>query len=307
MTLRWKKLGQIFVPNGTSEWMYSHAATPVATHIKDDLYRIFFSSRDRNNRSHIGFLEIRIESPYHLLYLSEKPVLSPGLRGSFDDSGVSISSLLTISGASYLYYVGWNLGVTVPFRNSIGLAVAQPNSLNYTKNSSAPLLDRSDVDPYSLSYPFVMKDEGIYRMWYGSNLAWGENLNDMKHVIKYAESLDGKTWSRQGVIAIDLMDEQEIGLARPTVIYINQKYVMIFSRRMHNGSYCLGYAESENGTIWHRLNDYINLCSSDNTGWDSEMICYPWIFQHQEQIFLLYCGNGYGKTGFGIAMLDGNF
>jgi len=34
-------------------------------------------------------------------------------------------------------------------------------------------------------------------------------------------------------------------------------------------------------------------------GWDSEMICYPFVFRHKDKTYMLYCGNGYGKTGFG--------
>jgi hypothetical protein len=38
--------------------------------------------------------------------------------------------------------------------------------------------------------------------------------------------------------------------------------------------------------------------------WDSEMICYPFVFDHAGRRYMLYNGNGYGKTGFGIAVLD---
>ena len=40
------------------------------------------------------------------------------------------------------------------------------------------------------------------------------------------------------------------------------------------------------------------------TGWDSEMICYPYVFKHKGRFYMLYCGNGYGKTGFGLAVLE---
>ena len=41
-------------------------------------------------------------------------------------------------------------------------------------------------------------------------------------------------------------------------------------------------------------------------GWDSEMICYPYVFEHRGRFFMLYNGNGYGKTGFGVAVLENN-
>jgi hypothetical protein len=39
------------------------------------------------------------------------------------------------------------------------------------------------------------------------------------------------------------------------------------------------------------------------SGGDSEMIEYPHVFDHQGRRYMLYNGNGYGQTGFGLAML----
>jgi hypothetical protein len=41
-----------------------------------------------------------------------------------------------------------------------------------------------------------------------------------------------------------------------------------------------------------------------NTGWDSEMICYPCVFEHKGTKYMLYNGNGYGRTGFGLAVME---
>jgi hypothetical protein len=40
-------------------------------------------------------------------------------------------------------------------------------------------------------------------------------------------------------------------------------------------------------------------------GWDSEMICYPFVFNHAGSFYMLYNGNGFGATGFGLAVIDG--
>ena len=39
-------------------------------------------------------------------------------------------------------------------------------------------------------------------------------------------------------------------------------------------------------------------------GWDSGMVEYPFVLDHGGQYFMFYNGNGYGKTGFGLAVLD---
>ena len=41
-----------------------------------------------------------------------------------------------------------------------------------------------------------------------------------------------------------------------------------------------------------------------NNEWDSEMICYPFVFDHKKERFMLYNGNNHGKDGFGIALLE---
>ena len=42
-----------------------------------------------------------------------------------------------------LYYLGWNLKVSVPWLNTIGLAIEDPRSGRFERYSPAPLLDRS--------------------------------------------------------------------------------------------------------------------------------------------------------------------
>ncbi len=38
-------------------------------------------------------------------------------------------------------------------------------------------------------------------------------------------------------------------------------------------------------------------------GWDSETVCYASVIAVQSRILMLYNGNDYGRTGFGIAEL----
>jgi hypothetical protein len=68
-------------------------------------------------------------------------------------------------------------------------------------------------------------------------------------------------------------------------------------------TYRIGYAESENGLSWKRKDDKAGIDVSSK-GWDSEMICYPFVFMHGGKQYMLYNGNGFGITGFGIAILE---
>lgn len=300
--MKWKKLGHVFTPENNFSWMRTHAANTVAEHLENDTFRIYFSTRDTNRRSSIGSIILDVnENGAKNIRVETEPILSPGSIGLFDDSGVSLSCIINIENKKLLFYLGWNLGVTVPWRNSIGLATSEKDSLNFKRQGLAPLMDRSNVDPYSISYPFVLKDQGLYRMWYGSNLSWGSEQKDMKHVIKYAESPDGFTWNRTGDISLNFSHVSEYAMSRPFVIKENEVYRMWYSYR--GLSYRIGYAESKNGIHFERLDHLVGIEPSSE-GWDSESVEYPFLFDHKGRRYMLYNGNGYGATGFGLAILE---
>jgi hypothetical protein len=301
MAMKWNKLGRVFTTDNNHPWMLSHAANPVAEHLYDDVFRVYFSCRDAESRSHIACAEVDLKPSFNVLSIAEEPLLAPGEVGTFDDSGVSLSCIKQINGTKYLYYLGWNLGVTVPWRNSIGLAIYDPTTATFQRFSTAPLLDRHDVDPYSISYPYVLEDEGIFRMWYGSNLRWGKDQKDMAHLIKYAESEDAIRWRREGIVALHFRDDGEYAMSRPCVIKEDGFYKMWYSYR--GESYRIGYAESADGIEWVRKDAEVGIDVSAS-GWDSQMIEYPFVFDHQGERYMLYNGNDYGKTGIGLAVLD---
>ena len=78
---------------------------------------------------------------------------------------------------------------------------------------------------------------------------------------------------------------------------------MWFSYRSGSGEkYRIGYATSENGSSWTIDLENSGIDVSKN-GWDCEMIEYPFVFDHDEKTYMLYNGNDYGRSGFGLAIL----
>lgn len=300
--MKWNKLGNVFCPSGEVEWMQSHAAVPIAENIGGDLFRIYFSSRDRLNRSHTGFIIIDITKPSEILELSTSPVLSPGKLGEFDDSGAMATWLAKTKHSYFLYYIGWNLGVTVPFRNAIGLAVGDAKA-HYVRYAAGPIIDRSMHEPHFCASCCVFPGDDYWRMWYLSCTEWLRNNGESQHRyhIKYAESDDGIHWRRNSLVAIDYSNDDEYAISRPSVIRDINKWKMWYSFR--GKAYRIGYAESQDGRKWVRRDDLAGIDVS-SSGWDSEMIEYPFVFDHKGQRFMLYNGNGYGKTGFGLAVLE---
>ncbi|KPQ39969.1 MAG: protein of unknown function containing DUF377 domain [Phormidium sp. OSCR] len=300
--MKWKKLGRVFCPDRNFPWMLTHASVPVVQHVSGDDYKIYFSCRDSQNRSHAGWVYINLLNPCKILDMSSSPILKPGELGTFDDSGVMPTWLVRSNQYFYMYYIGWNLGVTVPFRNSVGLALST-DGINYKRYAPGPILDRTSAEPHFCASCCVIPDENIWKMWYLSCTKWVISDGNPQHYyhIKYAESTDGINWNRNGQVAIDFSGSNEYAISRPTVIRDSNLWRIWYSYR--GSAYKIGYAESENGITWHRMDDKSGIHSS-SSGWDSEMIEYPLVFDHNGQRFMAYNGNEYGKTGFGIAVLE---
>jgi len=301
--MKWVKKGLIFKPQGDIDWMVSHAMIPFAENVRGDLYRIYFAARDSQNRSNGAYVVIDIRNPKEILDMSKEPVLVPGDLGTFDDSGALPSWVVEHGNAKYMYYIGYNTGVTVPFRNFVGLAISQDGGASFHKVSRAPLLERNEVDPYLTVTPCVLIEDGLWRMWYTSGTKWVERKDDKpKHYyhIKYAESADGVHWDRQGAVCIDFQSADEYAIARPSVIREDALYKMWYCHR--GESYRIGYAESKDGIEWERKDEEVGVDVSAS-GWDSEMIEYPFVFDHKGERYMIYNGNGYGKTGMGLAVL----
>ena len=297
--MKWRKLGRIFQPSGDLDWARSHAANPTPEHIEGDIFRIYFSSRDRSNRSSIGYVVVDLAADGRVLEIPREPVLRPGELGMFDDCGASIGCILGIGDTRYLYYMGWNLAVTVPWKNALGLAVSESADAPFRRVSRFPIVPLDEIDPYTISYPWVMRDGDRYRMWYGSNLRWGPEKKDMFHVIKYAESADAVHWEKDDRIMIDSLSPDENAICRPCVVRDADCYRMWFCSR--GDKYRIEHAVSEEGSNWTRLGRDEGIDVSAE-GWDSDMIEYPCVFDHDGRRFMLYAGNSFGATGFGLAV-----
>jgi len=297
--MSWRKLGLVFCPDGRDPLMKSHASHPVALHQEAGIYRIFFCSRDEENRSSIFSLLIDLERPLKPLEVRTEPHLSFGQRGSFDESGVTLGNILRVGHENWIYYLGWNLANTVPWRNAIGLALCSGGNEEFRRVSIGPVLDRNVNDPFTLSYPFVTLENQRWSMLYGSHLKWGDTKEDMHHILKSASSEDGILWKTNSDIFLSLDDENRIPVSRPWLEKSAQGNRLWYCYK--EGPYRIGNSFSIDGLHWNREKDPIALSPGE---WDGEMLCYPSVFFGLGKRYLLYCGNGYGKTGFGIAVWD---
>ncbi len=301
MSATWEKLGRIAAPPFGPPWALTHAALPVVDLAEPDSPLLYFSTRDEQSRARVARARLELDSAkVGVSEIDPEPVLELGELGAFDDRGTTTSCLVTESGRKYLYYSGWALGRTVPFYLCIGLAISEDGGRTFVRGSRAPVLGRSDVDPFLTASPWVLVEDGTWRMWYVSGTGWTETEGEPRHsyLIKYCESRDGIEWSPSGRVCIDF-GPGEYALARPCVIKDDGVYRMWFAAR--GESYRLAYAESGDGIEWSRKDADAGLAPS-SSGWDAEMVEYPLVFDYGGSRHMLYNGNGYGATGVGHAV-----
>jgi hypothetical protein len=297
----WVKRGLLIRPPTHLPWASSHAAVPHCETFADGSARVYFTTRDSRNRSHIAVADFSPASWEPIV--APDPVLAPGPPGAFDDSGVMTSCLVRHDDAEYLYYQGWQASVTAPFTVFVGCAIRRAGEGSFKRVSPAPVLDRDPSDPFMCSSPWVMIDDGTWRMWYVSNRGWiidGGSAPRYAVHIRYAESTDGLSWARAGRVCIDFRDEAEYAIARPCVVRDGDLYRMWYSHR--GASYRIGYAESRDGLAWTRQDERCGIGVAED-GWDSEMVEYACVVDRGDERVMLYNGNGYGATGIGAAVL----
>lgn len=304
MTPRWEKLGRLFLPASPPRHakLTSHAANPLPVHLTGDVYRVFFNGRDTHNRSSVGAVDIDIISR-EVVREFDQPMLAHGPPGSFYGDGVSIGNLYEAEDGRFILFMGWLNPANDHWRGEVG-RIRIDEELGFQVDSETPFLGRDAEDPVSLSYPWVHRyGPNAWRMWYGSTINWDAGNGEMLHVIKHASSEDGVNWHRDGVAIDYVLNEAQV-FSRPTLLIDHAgRHQMWYSYRGRSGTaYRIGYAESNDGVTWTRRDVDAGIDVSAS-GWDSEMVAYPHVFSHGKETYMLYNGNGYGQSGFGLARL----
>jgi len=304
----WEKKGLIFNVDGQLDWNKSHAQVPVVDILTDRL-RIYYATRNAQGISNVSFIEVEKEKPQKIIKECKFTLISLGNPGTFDDSGIMPSSIINVGSKKYLYYIGWTTRKTVPYQNAIGLAISDDGGKTFNKFSEGPIITVNNIEPYFSGTAYVSYDNGIYKMWYLSCIKWDCIDGGLEPIynMKYAESIDGINWNQTGKVAIEL-EHDEGGIVSASVLHENGLYKMWYGKRKRSdyrtnikNTYRIGYAESSDGVNWIRK-DVLSAIDVSENGWDSEMISYPNVIDSNNELFMFYNGNGFGKTGFGYAI-----
>jgi hypothetical protein len=303
---QWERLGRIFRSEGQRPWMMTHSQMPHVEPIEGSTVRIYFTCRDAENRSCIAWLVIDLSRPTELLDLASAPLMVPGPMGTFDDVGVMGSWMVRRDGRRWFYVIGWNVKNRVPMHLSIGLAIGPDGGEPVIDDRvPGPVFERNPANPYYVSCPCVLPDgSGGWLMWYLSGLPWA--VRDGKPASRYtvwrACSPDGVNWTPDPEASLTFVHPGELAIARPCLLKDPDVWRMWHSYRGEDFGYRIGYAESRDGLSWTRRDDHLSLLPA-GAGFDGDMTCYPYVFDHGGERWMVYCGDAFGQGGLGLARL----
>lgn len=318
--MKWKKLGKIFdpteheLPNGCVEFAQSPQ-----TLVFDDFVRIYFSTRQKDPSngkylSHIAYIDID-KNFENIIDISKSTVIELGELGCFDEHGIFPINVLRHEDKVYAYTCGWNRRSSVSVDTAVGFAESDDEGKTFKKLGNGPIVGPSLNEPFLVGDAFVKVYDGTFHMWYMFGTHWKrfseDSAPDRVYKIGHAVSKDGINWVKEDGVQIveDKLNADE-SMALPTVVKHDDRYHMFFCyressdfRKTSSRGYRIGYAYSDDLSSWTRDDENVGIDVSSDS-WDSDMMCYPHVFECDGKIYLLYNGNEFGRFGFGIAVLE---
>lgn len=304
--MTWVKKGLIYNVDERVPFATNSVLTPNPFLLDDETIRVFGSFRDDLGRGRIGYVDVAAANPHQILKVSNTPVLDLGEDGMFDDNGLLLGDVLRVEDKIYMYYVGFQIPAKAKFIACSGLAMSHDGGNTFERYYKTPIGSRVPNAPFGRCIHTVLYEKGIFRIWYSVIYGWEyiEGRPFPRYDIRYVESQDGiHIDDEEGIHCLACRDN-EYRIGRPRVTHRSEyEYEMRYTYDTRNKEYISGIAYSKDGIHWDRQDEKSGLMKSES-GWDSEMACYPVEIETKYGTYLFYDGNGMGATGFGYAKLE---
>ena len=200
--------------------------------------------------------------------------------GDWDGGELSSPVVLDVDGRLEMWYQGRDLTGA----SQIGVAISTGGH-TWAKQPGNPRFGGGPPDAWDegdVGEPFVMYDDGVYRMWYTAH----------DSVIGYATSNDGITWSRhpEPVLEPDHRFWDGAGVSEPYVISVNGTLTMWYEGGSHEGA--IGCATSPDGVEWTKCEGNPVLGPGEPGSWDSGAVGNPVVILDGGGYRLWYSGRG---------------
>lgn len=299
----WHKLGLSVAAPGVG-LMVSHASLPTPLRLPDRI-RVYFSACDADLRGRIFYADLESTFPFRVIHISRTPVLDIGPAGAFDADGVNPSQIVERDGKLFLYYIGWQrISNDIPYTLLGGLAVSTNGGLSFTRVRNTSMLAPTKDEPYFRTAPFVWQEDGQWQMLY---IGGGEFFSSPggkrlpRYALRHTQSPDGWNWTGTSRTLLEPNPALgQIGFGRPVMTAKGGSIteLMLSIRTVHGYTLCSGPFSIQKTIDPTGLRDVLPLSPE---GWDSEMTCFGVTLEIDGRELLLYNGNQFGRSGFGLA------
>jgi predicted GH43/DUF377 family glycosyl hydrolase len=194
-------------------------------------------------------------------------VLNVGGPGAWDGFSVFRPSVIYDNSSYKMWYSGESIYVI----DGIGFANST-DGISWTRYSRNPVLNVGVVGTWDhgrVNDPWVIHENGIYKMWYTGVLYMAFTKLIVAEQIGYATSPDGLNWTKYP--GNPVLPYGPVGsfndkwVFRPVVIPTGSSYTIYYSSLSQNGTYGIGMATSNDGISWKKL-DPVTMPSSS---WDA--------------------------------------
>jgi predicted GH43/DUF377 family glycosyl hydrolase len=207
------------------------------------------------------------------------PVLGGSLGTCFDMS-------VDVAGDQHRMWFSWRP------KHGIGYAESD-DGLNWTATEDLVLARGPWLE---VTRPYVLVEGDRLTMWYSAR-------DEERVVICWATSVDGLAWQPQGIAIAPEEPWEKSAVMCPSLLREpGGLYHMWYSGGEQYEPDAIGYAASEDGVHWRRLEEPV-LRPDPQSGWESERVAGAHVFREGEYLYAAYIGfaNGFEDSSIGIA------
>ena len=294
----WDRIGWIDPPVGLGEWCTSHLSLPFCIAKNASELRVYFSSRDSDERSHVGWVDVQFNSESSLkTNFGTSPLVSPGGPGTFDEHGVSGSFFEIVNNSLRIWNFGWQRLSGKAWSNAIGLVEKSVYDTEPTVKNNL-IVQSNEFENYGLAYPYLISQNSIRHLFYGAFDLYGvPSLNQPYSFVSKRAKIGKDLILSDRSRMIDHLSGNS-AQSRPCIIRDGNGYRAWVS--VKGEGYEIRSAYSEDLRNWKWSEERFGLRPSGMNG-ESHEVCYSHVVEIAGSRLMFFNGDGFGKTGIGIA------
>ncbi len=276
--LTWTKQGQAVVPGAPGDSDDDRLIAPRVLLDSDGYIKMWYTGHDGSAyRIHYA------KTPFHIEFDTwDKQNLAFDLSAVGDDRHMNLGVYVIKDDGIYkMWYTGVDLSMT--YRVCYATST---DGIAWTKlGSVVPLGSSGSSDDRHTGYPYVIKEDSIYKMWYD-----GHDGTEWK--IHYATSTDGITWTKYGVV-IPLgglpggTDDKHT--AFKSVLKSNGEYRMFYGGSDTSNIFRIHLATSPDGIAWTKIGVIVDIGSPGDR--DENSAACPNIIEIDDLYYMFYTGS----------------